>query len=699
MNKLQATLITHVVTYNNEDTILPCLRSLIEQDGLTLGENYHIIVSDNNSADKTCELIEAHYADKVQLVRHKKNLGFCRAHNLCFSQANSANVDYVFIANPDLRMEATALSELVLALEADPSAGVACPRLYRADAELAPVKPLKFDTTGMYITPGIRHFDRGSNELAENRYEEPEYVFGASGAAALFRKDFLTEVALPVTMPLTMPIAMPSAEGATHLQVFDEAFFAYREDADLAWRSQLLGWKCRYQPSAIGYHKRHVLPEKRKKLASELNSMSVRNRFLLQLNNLSPTRNLKCLLPALLRNVLVIGASCTVEPSSFQGLKQGLKELPSALKKRADLKKRKSKSARDLNPWFSNSPHSEPAPSFVKAVKIESLEIVIVNYNSGDRLGRCTDRVIRDARQLGTATRITIIDNASSDTSATRVARKHKKNENLNFRLLKNNLGFAGAINYAARETTADAMLILNPDIEVKPKCIREQINALDQHKELGAVGPVLIGIDGKVQDGFLARRFPSLGSSLAELFFLHRIWPSNPWTARYLYHGEHRLAEHIEGKTSLPYFVDQPAGCCLMVRGEAFKKLNGFDTRFYPAWFEDVDFCKRLAENNYRCAIIASARATHEGGYSYKNMRSVEFYRIWYKNLARYFRKHASIAQYAIFRTLLVPALIIRSAIALLAGGFRQEKRELAKGLFALSLGVDHQRSKAVNE
>jgi GT2 family glycosyltransferase len=62
-------------------------------------------------------------------------------------------------------------------------------------------------------------------------------------------------------------------------EFFDPDFFVYREDADVAWRAQLLGWRCIYTPHARGYHVRNVLPGNRRALPPVINMHSVKNRF------------------------------------------------------------------------------------------------------------------------------------------------------------------------------------------------------------------------------------------------------------------------------------------------------------------------------------------------------------------------------------------------------------------------------------
>src|SRR5258706_426452 len=80
-----------------------------------------------------------------------------------------------------------------------------------------------------------------------SQYDKPGEIFGPSGAAALYRRKALDDTAI---------------DG----QYFDEDFFAYREDADLAWRCRLLGWNAIYVPGAVALHRRRVTPERRREL-------------------------------------------------------------------------------------------------------------------------------------------------------------------------------------------------------------------------------------------------------------------------------------------------------------------------------------------------------------------------------------------------------------------------------------------------
>ena len=122
-------------------------------------------------------------------------------------------------------------------------------------------------------------------------------------------------------------------------EYFDEAFFAYREDADLAWRAQWMGWRCLYVPEAQGHHVRRVLPERRAELPAEINMHSFKNRFLLRIKNmdagtyvLNPGKFDENGLLVCMDSVKpLIGDRALIEfPSDFQAIKKTKSDLARA---------------------------------------------------------------------------------------------------------------------------------------------------------------------------------------------------------------------------------------------------------------------------------------------------------------------------------------------------------------------------------
>jgi GT2 family glycosyltransferase len=194
------------------------------------------------------------------------------------------------------------------------------------------------------MTPNQRHFDRGSGEIDIGLYNEREYVFGASGAAAFYRREMLEDI----------------REGSEY---FDESFFAYREDVDLAWRSQWRGWRCLYLPEAKGYHARQVLPSNRSTVPDVINMHSFKNRFLLRIKNMDSGTYIRFLVPIAFRDASIMVYVALREWSSLPGIPLLIRALPRAWALRKSMQNRRRASAREIRSWFSSTPVAKPITS------------------------------------------------------------------------------------------------------------------------------------------------------------------------------------------------------------------------------------------------------------------------------------------------------------------------------------------------
>ena len=199
-----------IVTFNSERYIRQCLESLLSQDPAPA----EIVVVDNASTDGTRGILQD-FGGRVLFLSNGDNTGYCAAHNRGIAATTSP---WVLTLNPDVVMGPGFIGALHDAGTADPSTGIVCGKLLLLNHDLSVPAAPRFDSTGIYFTPELRHFDRGWGEPDDGRFDRLEYVFGATGAAALFRREMIDDVAV---------------DG----HFFDPAFFAYREDADVAWRA------------------------------------------------------------------------------------------------------------------------------------------------------------------------------------------------------------------------------------------------------------------------------------------------------------------------------------------------------------------------------------------------------------------------------------------------------------------------------
>ena len=205
-----------VVNWNGRKLLQDCLGSLAAQDYPDL----EIIFVDNGSTDASIQFVRTTFP-KVRIIELSTNEGFAGGNSQGLKLASG---EFIALVNNDARVEVHWLSSLVQPMLKDPTVGICASKLLFADSA-------QINSAADGLTTGAIGFNRG---LAENAgaFRKPEFVFGACGAAVLYRRSMLDEIGF-----------------------LDEDFFLYDEDTDLNFRAQLAGWKCVYVPSAVAYHK------------------------------------------------------------------------------------------------------------------------------------------------------------------------------------------------------------------------------------------------------------------------------------------------------------------------------------------------------------------------------------------------------------------------------------------------------------
>ncbi len=313
-----------LIAWNSERWLARCLESLAAQkvDGGTI----RLVAIDNASGDRSAAILES--ASPAVMIRNEENVGFSRAANQGIAASTG---DWVLFLNPDVRLEPGYIEHCVRALEsAGPRFGSATGTLYRAVGDAMQASS-RLDTRGIRMTKSGRHLD--ITDPLPPVSEEAAEVFGPSGAAAIYRRGCLDDLAI----------------GG---EIFDEDFFAYREDADLAWRARLFGWRSLHVPEAIGYHVRRVTPEVRSSLPPEINLHSVKNRFLLRIKNEGAYLAFRHALWELSRDIIVLAATFTVERSSLPAWRWLWQHRRRVLEKRRMVQSRRVVSDREIARWF-----------------------------------------------------------------------------------------------------------------------------------------------------------------------------------------------------------------------------------------------------------------------------------------------------------------------------------------------------------
>jgi GT2 family glycosyltransferase len=237
----------NIVAWNSMGYLPELLASISAQTY----RDFNVLVIDNASADGVAEFLAREYPSVV-LIRNAKNRGFSYAHNqgIRYAVEHWAGSDlrdrFVLVTNPDIVLTPDFLERLVAGAAATPAAGSCGGKVFLAhqdsvaDEELRiTVKTDRLDTTGLLAHRDRTFTDRGAGEVDRGQYDAANAVFGFSGALVLYRASAL-------------------AEAAPDFAYFDNNFFAYKEDVDLAWRLQNLGFAARFIPAARAYHHRQM---------------------------------------------------------------------------------------------------------------------------------------------------------------------------------------------------------------------------------------------------------------------------------------------------------------------------------------------------------------------------------------------------------------------------------------------------------
>jgi GT2 family glycosyltransferase len=323
-----------IVTYNSGRFIKRCLESVLAQRYA----NKEIIVIDNASTDGTVDILEQ-FEDRCRIIYNDENIGFAAAQNQAIRVGSGT---WVLTLNPDVLLLPNFIQALVEGGQMDAQVGAVCGKLLTILASFdLPDKPL-VDSTGIYFTPMLRHLDRGSQEVDNGHYLQHEYVFGATAAAALYRRAMIEDVSIGD-------------------EFFDPDFFVYREDADVAWRAQLMGWRCIYTPHARGYHVRNVLPGNRRALPPAINMHSVKNRFLMRIKNMTGDLYLRNWFSITARDLVVLGCCLVREQSSLKAFWYITRNWKQVMEKRREIMSRKRVDDDYIASWFRYDPVSSPA--------------------------------------------------------------------------------------------------------------------------------------------------------------------------------------------------------------------------------------------------------------------------------------------------------------------------------------------------
>ena len=327
-----------LVTYNALRWLPACLASLWAQ---TLSP-VEVIIRDNASGDGTAEWLQQELCTRadVVLTLGTENTGFAMAHNDAIRRATG---EFICLVNQDMVLDPQFLARACEAF-ARGDVGSVQGKLYQLSPDLRRTRTV--DSAGLAIGRNRRVISRGQGRAGLVDYTAPQEIFGADGACPVYRMAALESVRLAVK---------------DRVEYFDEDFFMYKEDVDLAWRMQLFGWSAVYVPSAVAWHGRGAgesaafsavdVIRYRRRIQRWIRRLSWRNQRLMQLKN-ETWRDIVRDLPWLIWHELLAFAYLVVfDPRNVSAVPELIQRAPGAWRKRRQIQGRRAEAG--IRRWFS----------------------------------------------------------------------------------------------------------------------------------------------------------------------------------------------------------------------------------------------------------------------------------------------------------------------------------------------------------
>jgi len=359
----------HLVAWNSLSD-LPDLFESIENQTY---KNFVVRVVDNGSGDGVEKWLREKYPT-VTIIRNARNLGFGAAHNQMIKYAVShwggdhavqrgagqagsllgredLNHCYCVTINPDIIMRPTCLEELVKEAEAHSEAASFSPKLLRTFQDNGTDEVLRertnsdvIDSTGLRGNKFRWFYERGAGELDQGQFDAAREVFGVCAALAMYRASALEDIKM--------------SDG----EYFDEDFFAYKEDIDLAWRLRGAGFEARFVPEAVAHHARGMYGKERagfferlknrRKKSKVRNFYSTRNHWWMLFKNMSLVEYLLAtwwIKPAEAARFFYV---CLFEPSNVRAIGQFFGGLGKMRRKRREILTRRKVPRQNISQWF-----------------------------------------------------------------------------------------------------------------------------------------------------------------------------------------------------------------------------------------------------------------------------------------------------------------------------------------------------------
>ncbi|MCP4035784.1 MAG: glycosyltransferase family 2 protein [bacterium] len=312
-----------IVNYRTYEDLVRCISSVKRQSHAPA----RIVLIDGDSTPGELEALQRQFPELEAEAR--PNHGFAAGANraLAILHRPAPHLEFMLVLNPDVELAPDFAERVLEDMLEHPRAGLASGKLVRP-GEVA------IDSTGIVLPRNRRPRDRGSEELDLGQYDREEDVFAASGAVLMLR---------------TAALADLEVDG----EIFDEDFFMYHEDTDLAWRAHNLGWRARYVHRACAIHTRRWRPHHRFEVAPHIRRHSFKNHYLQIIKNDTPRDFLRDLPAILVWEGIRLAYAILRDRAMLRSYLEVARLVPRAWRKRGIIRARMKQT---------NNPSAVPSP-------------------------------------------------------------------------------------------------------------------------------------------------------------------------------------------------------------------------------------------------------------------------------------------------------------------------------------------------
>ena len=319
--------------------------------------NLELYIVDNNSTDGSREELNQKIGEweklnlfPIEYIENSENIGFGRSHNQVL---RSAHGELFLLLNSDAILSPDCIEKAIPKFT-DPSVGAVQCKVLRYDFK--DHKPTKvIDVVGIKMLKSRRTICEGQGEIDNGQFEHEKEVFGPDGSVPIYSKLALESIKL---------VTVEGSQGNvdSEHEYFDEDFFLYKEDIDLAWRLRLAGWKTFYVPTAVAYHGRGSGESKSKKYSEIIKErknislfskkLSFKHQRFMQIKNESLNLLFLHFPQFIFKEIGTWGYVFLVEGFAFEMLKDLARKIPLFLRKRKLVMETKTVADKELKRWF-----------------------------------------------------------------------------------------------------------------------------------------------------------------------------------------------------------------------------------------------------------------------------------------------------------------------------------------------------------